>query len=199
MQQPLSITSPPLTPWGHRRWKRLALFLLATVAVGCMLAFRWYRGGGKGLRGIHGQQHDLQGCHAPFNIDLWPHGQVPHTLPQYDKGGGGPFLTAYIPPGKPLSLPSASRNQLLQQMMLSPPIILFLFTSLRCPSILMLIFSSLHSLCVNWHVCRYCPWRVLLGCGNWTGGDSLRKMAVCPRRGLLRANISMCRHRVSQI
>lgn len=88
----------------------MALFLLATVAVGCMLAFRWYRGGGggKGLRSIHGQHHDLEGCHAPFNIDLWPQGQVPLSLPQYDKGGGGPFLTAYIPPGKP---PSSSSRQ----------------------------------------------------------------------------------------
>lgn len=87
----ICIDSPPLTPDGrHRRWKRLAIFLLATVAVAGLLAFRWYRGGRNGLESIHGQHHDLQGgCHAPFNIDLWP---------QYDKGD--PFLTAYVPPGK---------------------------------------------------------------------------------------------------
>ena len=108
----LFIISPPLTPGGpHRRWKRLAIFLLATVAVAGLLAFRWYRGGRNGLESSHGQHHDLQGgCHAPFNIDLWPQGQVPLTQPKYDKGG--PFLTAYVPPGK-LHLPSASPSHML--------------------------------------------------------------------------------------
>jgi hypothetical protein len=74
------------------------------VAVASLLAFRWYRGERKReKRSIHGQHHDLEGCHIPLHIDLWPQDEVPLTLTKYDNNGG-PFLTAYVPPGKaPLS------------------------------------------------------------------------------------------------